>query len=79
MSLILFPNLSAYNMNNQLAEFEKNPSYRFYFSEMTLIQVRSPPGGGGDSHMKQTGCSSEILNLTPKEDHLGVAQGFCDP
>ena len=25
------------------------------------------------------GCSSEILNLTPKGDHLGVAQAFCDP
>ena len=40
------------------------------------------PGGGGDSHMKPSGrrgCSSEILNLTPKGDHLGVAQGFCDP
>ena len=29
--------------------------------------------------MEQTGCSSEILNLTPKGDHLGVAQAFCDP
>ena len=37
-----------------------------------------PGGGGGDSHMKR-GCSSEILNLTPKGDHLGVAQAFCDP
>ena len=36
-------------------------------------------GGGGDSHMKQKGCSSEIWNLTPKGDHLGVAQAFCDP
>ena len=34
---------------------------------------------GGDSHMKQKGCSSEIWNLTPKGDHLGVAQAFCDP
>ena len=25
------------------------------------------------------GCSSEILNLTPKGDHLGVAQTVCDP
>ena len=25
------------------------------------------------------GCSSEILNLTLKGDHLGVAQAFCDP
>ena len=26
-----------------------------------------------------TRCLSEILNLTPKGDHLGVAQAFCDP
>ena len=25
------------------------------------------------------GCSSEILDLTPKGDHLGVVQAFCDP
>ena len=29
--------------------------------------------------MEQTGMPSEILNLTPKGDHLGVAQAFCDP
>ena len=30
--------------------------------------------------MEQTvGSSSEILNLTSKGDHLGVAQAFCDP
>ena len=37
------------------------------------------PGGGGDSHMEQTGMLVGILNLTPKGDHLGVAQAFCDP
>ena len=35
-------------------------------------------GGGGDSHMEQTGMILEILNLTRKGDHLGVAQAFCD-
>ena len=35
-------------------------------------------GGGGDFHMHGTD-SSEILNLIPKGDHLGVAQTFCDP
>ena len=25
------------------------------------------------------GCSSEILTLTTKGDHLGVAHAFCDP
>ena len=29
--------------------------------------------------MWRRGCSSEILNLTPKGDHLGVVQAFCDP
>ena len=29
--------------------------------------------------MEQMGMLAEILNLTPKGDHLGVAQAFCDP
>ena len=33
---------------------------------------------GGTSIRNRRGCSSEILNLTPKGDHLGVAQAFCD-
>ena len=36
-------------------------------------------GGGGTPIWNGRGCSSEILNLTPKGDHLGVAQAFCDP
>ena len=32
-------------------------------------------GGGGDSHMKQT---LEMLNLTSKGDHLGVAEANFD-
>ena len=32
-------------------------------------------GGGGASHMKQT---SKILNLTPKGDHLGIAEANFD-
>ena len=35
--------------------------------------------GGGLPYETGRGCSSEILNLTPKGDHLGVAQAFCDP
>ena len=35
-------------------------------------------GGGGTPIWNRRGCSSEILNLTPKGDHLGVAQAFCD-
>ena len=34
-----------------------------------------PGGGGGDSHMKQT---LEMLNLTSKGDHLGVAEANFD-
>ena len=38
---VLFPNLSSYNINNQLAKFEKNLSAlcRFYFSGMTLARL----------------------------------------
>ena len=36
-------------------------------------------GGGGTPIWIRRGCSSEILNLTPKGDHLGVSQAFCDP
>ena len=37
-------------------------------------------GGGGVTLIRnRRGCSLEILNLTPKGDHLGVAQAFCDP
>ena len=30
-------------------------------------------GGGGTPIWNRRGCLSEILNLTPKGDHLGVA------
>ena len=33
----------------------------------------------GDSHMKQTGKLVGNFEFNPKGDHLGVAQGFCDP
>ena len=33
---------------------------------------------GGGPIWKRRGCLSEIFNLTPKGDHLGVAQAFCD-
>ena len=35
--------------------------------------------GGRDSHMKQTGILVGNFEFTPKGDHLGVAQAFCDP
>jgi len=33
----------------------------------------------GDSYMEQTGMLVGNFELTPKGDHLGVAQAFCDP
>ena len=45
-----------------------------------FLWLRPPVGGGGGPPIwNRWGCSSEILNLTPKGDHLGVAQAFCDP
>ena len=38
-----------------------------------------PRVGGRTPIWNRQGCSSEILNLTPKGDHLGVVQAFCDP
>ena len=38
-----------------------------------------PGGGGGDSHMEQTGMLVENFEFNPKGDHLGMAQAFCDP
>ena len=34
---------------------------------------------GGTPIWNRRGCSSEILNLTPKGDHLGVADANFDP
>ena len=42
-----------------------------------LLKSFSPRGWGTPLWIRQ-GCSSEILNLTPKGDHLGVAQTYCD-
>ena len=61
---------------SQLARLRcsNNLAYRFSSERLLAVYVRVQkgsfsPGGGGDSHM----------NLTPKGDHLGVAQAFCDP
>ena len=35
--------------------------------------------GWGTPIWNRRGCSSEILNLTPNGDYLGMAQAFCDP
>ena len=34
-------------------------------------------GGGGSPIWKGQGCSSEILNLTPKRDQTGCSQSLC--
>ena len=34
--------------------------------------------GAGTPIWSRWGCSSEILNLTPQRDHLGVDHAFCD-
>ena len=44
-----------------------------------LLRARGGGGGGEDSHMEQTGMLVGNFELTPKGDHLGVAQAFCDP
>ena len=38
---------------------------------ISVAVVKIP--GGGTPIWNRRGCSSEILNLTPKGDHLGVA------
>ena len=48
----------------------------------SLTERDSRPGGGGvvgTPIWNRRGCLSEILNLTPKGVHLGMAQAFCDP
>ena len=44
-----------------------------------VLPLCSPGGGGETPIWNRRGYSSEILNLTPKGDHQGVAQAFCDP
>ena len=46
---------------------------------MSNIIQRTPPGGGATPTWKGRGSSSEILNETPKETNVGVAQPFFDP
>ena len=41
---------------------------------LTISRLVSPPGGGGGTPIwNRRGCSSEILNLTPKGDQSGRA------
>ena len=47
--------------------------------ECSTQDTGTHPGRGGTPIWNRQGCSSEILNLTSKGDHLGVAQAYCDP
>ena len=48
---------------------------------MLRLNAPSIPGGGGGGApiWNRWDARREILNLTPKGEHLGVAQAFCDP
>ena len=46
---------------------------------ITRFNICSNHPSGGTPIWNRRGCSSEILDLTPKGDHLGVAQAFRDP
>ena len=46
---------------------------------LALYRLSIPVGGVGTRIWNGQGCSSEILNLTPKRDHSGLAQAFYSP
>ena len=82
----LLSNLIA--SKKQKTVWEENTKYRLFdtcifknsakFLHCPILprSLRIPEG---TSIWNRRGCSSEIFNLTPKGDHLGVAQAFCDP
>ena len=53
--------------------------YLYTFRNLERVVVVGATRGGGTPIWNRRGCSSEILNLTPKGDHLGMAQAFGDP
>ena len=58
--------------NNRSCLKLTNPDYNIII--FVLVVNLDPGGGGGGTPIwNRRGCSSEILNLTPKGDHLGVA------
>ena len=44
-----------------------------------MLEIAPVGGGGGTPVWNRQGYWLENLNLTPKGDHLGVAQAFCGP
>ena len=48
--------------------------FPLYLDISLLVALKpEPPGGGGTPIWNRRGCLSEMLNLTPKGDHLGAA------
>ena len=45
---------------------------------LASFRLRLPPGRRNPIWNRRE-CTSGILKLTPKGDHLSVAQAFCDP
>ena len=52
---------------------EKRQGWSNSGRNMHCLSSSGSRGGGGTPIWNRRGCSSEILNLTPKGDHLGVA------
>ena len=46
---------------------------------MLRLNAPSSGGGGGAPIWNIRDARREMLNSTPKGEHLGVAQAFCDP
>ena len=69
----------AYELTIPCVDFVKKIIFVFK-AYSDLVNWLEPQGGGGGIPIWNIrGCTSEILNLTPKGDHLGVAQAFFDP
>ena len=67
----------ALSRSKSLHRSKKPGTFRLE-SELGQLEFRPGEGGGGTPIWNRRGRSSEILNLTPKGDHLGVAQAFRD-
>ena len=73
---ILTSLLTATTMNSKYCK-----PFAIPFAKDEMSRIDGTRGGGGrvTPIWNRRGYSFEILNLTPKGYHLGVAQAFCDP
>ena len=71
--------LTGGGIDARLSESNHDPNHGSFALCMAQRVCPQARGGGGGGELQYETDSSEILNLTPKGDHLGVAQGFCDP